>query len=310
MVDFSVFNELSLPFSNDTNIENEFGIFFNILKELKSKNLTTIRMDNDFKNYEILEHVTFQEFFGQIKDRDFQRKIRSFITNTITTIDTPIIKDNEEEECNKLLETEYFYNGNSIIGGLACCDIWDTILISVNSNSIWDNSQITLQKNIIVQEDIVSQEIQIKHSSKIEHLDNHKDYFKELEINSRLHISQENFWENRKNLFPNKIVFSREMQKQIKLLDKATFKQAISILRDVENKKKLITDYNHSLESKSVHQDEQLKKLRRFTIKNKTFCFEKHLKSLPNANRIYFLEHKNKIYIGYIGKHLSTKKFH
>jgi len=70
----------------------------------------------------------------------------------------------------------------------------------------------------------------------------------------------------------------------------------------------LITDYNHSGESQSVKNDDSLRKQRLFTIEGKKVFFEHHIKSLSNANRIYFLEQGDRIFIGYIGKHLPTKK--
>ena len=83
----------------------------------------------------------------------------------------------------------------------------------------------------------------------------------------------------------------------------------MSLLRDIESNKKKPTDYKNSPESESVCNSKKLKSMRIFTIKNIKIQFNYHIKSLPNANRIYFLEHKNKIYIGYIGEHLPTKKY-
>ena len=50
MVDFVVFNELSLPLLNDGKIKDNFGFLFEILHELKKKSITTIRMDKEFKD--------------------------------------------------------------------------------------------------------------------------------------------------------------------------------------------------------------------------------------------------------------------
>ena len=64
MVGFSVFNEKSLPFQNNINIEEKFIDFFKLLKELENRNLTKIRMDKNFINYpEIIENITLQQFF-------------------------------------------------------------------------------------------------------------------------------------------------------------------------------------------------------------------------------------------------------
>lgn len=304
MVNFSVFNELSLPLQN----LNEFENFFKVLESLKGYGLNKIRTDREFTHYpEILVNKTFQEVIGQTIDRDKKRRLLSFINSTIITIESPLIKYEESEAENKILENEYFYQKNSTVGGLACCDVWDTIVISFNSNEEWNTKNITLQKQNILNDREIN--INIRHSSQIEHLKYHEDFFDDLEKEKRLDITQNNFWNRREEFFPNKIVFSKEIEKQIENIDKIIFEQAMSILRDVESNKKLITDYNHSGESKSVKDDEKLKKLRYFTVEDEKIFFGNHIKSLPDANRIYFLEENNKVFIGYIGKHLPTKKY-
>jgi len=303
MVEFSVFNELSLPLKDI----KEFEYFFKILTKLKSFGLNKIRMDKEFTQYpEILPNKTFQQVIGKISNRDKRRRLLSFIKNGISVIESPLIMSDENEK-EELIENEYFYNNASTKGGLACCDIWNTITISFYSNEDWNREKIILQKQTILDEKEIN--IEIRHSSRIEHLSIHQDFFDELEEDKKLGITQDNFWEKRKEFFPKKIIFCKEVEKQIKNLDKTIFQQAIGILRDVENCQKLITDYNNSPESESVCKDKKLKNLRVFTIQNIQIQFNYHIKSLPNANRIYFHKHNNKIYIGYIGKHLPTKKF-
>jgi len=263
-------------------------------------------MDKPFTQYnEILPHLTFQQLIGDISDRDKKRRLLNFIKDGITVIESPLILHDEEEN-EQLLENEYFYNNVSTIGALACCDIWNTVTISFNSKIEWDKDYIVLQKQTILDEQEI--DIDIRHASKIQHLKSHQIFFKELDDDIKLEITQENFWHRREEFFPNKIVFCKEIEKQIENINKVTFEQAISILRDVERARKLITDYSHSGESQSVKNDDALRRQRLFTIENNKVFFENHIKSLPNANRIYFLEQDDKIYIGYIGKHLPTKK--
>ncbi len=303
MVNFSVFNELSLPLRDI----KEFEYFFKVLRELKSFGLEKIRMDREFTKYsEILPNKTFQQLIGEIpvSDRDKKRRLLSFIKNGIAVIESPLIMSDEDEK-EQLLENEYFYKNVSTKGGLACCDIWNTISISFNSKDEWNNKTVILRKETISYE----KDIDIRHASIVEHLYTHQDFFEELEKDKKLGITQNNFWEKREELFPEKIIFCKELEKQIKKLDKTIFQQAIAILRDIETDKKLITDYNYSRESQSVKNDTELKKHRYFTINSKKVYFDNHIKSLSNANRIYFLEQDNKIYIGYIGKHLPTQKF-
>jgi len=302
MVNFSVFNELSLPLRE----LNEFEEFFKILTHLRDLGLEKIRMDKLFTQYnEILPNLTFQQLIGNISNRDKKRRLLNFIKDGITVIESPLILHDEEEK-EQLLENEYFYNNISTIGALACCDIWNTVTISFNSKIEWDKDYIVLQKQTILDEQEI--DIDIRHASKVQHLDSHQNFFKELEDDIKLEITQENFWDRREEFFPNKIVFCKEIEKQIENIDKVIFEQAISILRDVESVRKLITDYNHSGESQSVKNDDSLRKQRLFTIEDNKVFFENHIKSLPNANRIYFLEQGDRIFIGYIGKHLPTKK--
>ncbi len=301
MVGFAVFNELSLPFDTDIGIEKKFILFFKVLKELQSKNLTKIRMDEDFKNYEIIKNISLQQFFGQIENKTFQDRLREFIGNGIIKIETPLIKDEEIEKNIGGIENEYYYNGQSNFGGLACSDIWNSISISFNSNTEWNNDSITMTKN--------SLEIQIRHSSQVVHLNTHKVFFEEIEEELKQNITQNNFCDKRNEFFSHKIIFSKEIDKQIKDLDTSIFNQAIGILRDIDSGRKLVTDYNHSGESQSVKNDDTLKKLRYFTIDDEKVYFDNHIKSLSNGYRIYFLEKDGKIFIGYIGKHLKTKKF-
>ncbi len=136
----------------------------------------------------------------------------------------------------------------------------------------------------------------------------HNVFFEEIEKEQNLNITKDNFWNRRKNLFPNKIVFCKEIETQIKALDKITFNLAIKKLKDIENGKKIITDYKCSPEGQTVEQNPKMHKERLFTIDDKKVFFENHLKGLPNDNRIYFRKKKEFIYVGYIGKHLTDKR--
>lgn len=303
MVNFSVFNELSLPLRE----LNEFEEFFKILTHLRDLRLEKIRMDKPFAQYnEILPNLTFQQLIGNISDRDKKRRLLNFIKDGITVIESPLILHGEEEN-EQLLENEYFYNNVSTIGALACCDIWNTVTISFNSKIEWNKDYIVLQKQNILDEQEI--DIDIRHASKVQHLNSHQNFFKELEEDIKLGITQDNFWDNREEVFSQKIIFSKEVEKQIQAIDTAIFRQAMGLLLDIEMGRKLLSDYSFSGESQSVKDDENLKKYRYFTINDKKVYFNNHIKSLAKAHRIYFLEQDAKIYIGYIGKHLPTKKF-
>ena len=307
MVDFCVFNELSLPLDKHK-AKNNFGLFFGLLKELKEKNLTQIRMSDDFKNCNILEEVTFEKFLGQQTDKAFQTRLKSFINNGITLIDSPIIKDTDKKQMDIKNKTDYFFNEAPTDGGLACCDIWDTIAISFKTSEEWDTSGIAIHKNMLDDNGaIVDKKVVIKHASSNSHLDNHSIFFDTLENEVKLDIAKVDFWEKRTSNFPNKIRFCKEVEGTIRNLNDTVFQKSMSLLRDIETERKKISDFPYSGESSTVKNNSKLSEIRKFTVESEKIFFENHFKI--GDGRIYFLERNAQIYIGYIGKHLPTSRY-
>ncbi|WP_418180392.1 hypothetical protein ACNSOL_10250 [Aliarcobacter lanthieri] len=298
MVDFLVFNELSLPFTDKYKVEDEFKNFFEILNNLRKKNIQKIRMDKNFKEYKIINNCYLQEFFKEIEDINLKDRIREFLANSILFIETPLIKDDESDDAEDYIISTYKYNNDINTGGLACSHFWNNIAISFCSNEIWNNYEIEFTKN--------EENIKIRHISTISHIERHNDFFDDLEKEIKLDINKENFWTRKNELF-SKIKFVDEVQKQIKELDSLNFKKVVSILRDLEIGKKVLNDLDISGEGETVKKNPSLRALREFQINGQEEFFEKHIKNLSNGYRVYFLEKGENIYIGYIGKHLKTK---
>lgn len=297
MVKFSVFNELSLPL-NDIGF---FEPFFIILKDLKERGLTQMRMEHPFQDLEILPNTSFGQFLGQMRDRDKKIRLQKFLSDSTKIIQSPLIHDDEIDSLGERIEPQYHFEAQSTLGGLACADIWGTIAISFRSDRKWDTSSINLQRNGIP--------IDVKHIATLSHIAAHKDFFDALEQCLRLEVTPSNFWTKKDELFKNRIIFCADVEKQIKNMDTTIFSQAISILRDIENGVKSLTDFTTSGESISVEQNSKLKKLREFYVEGKKEFFQKHIKNLSDGYRIHYFEKHKKIYIGYIGKHLPTQKF-
>lgn len=283
MVKFSVFNELSLPIPH----ESLFGNFFQVLEHLKKVGLDKIRMDREFTHYpEILPNTTLQQFFGQLQDRDKRTKLRSFINNGINIIETPLINDDEIDGLEEKIEPQYIFEGQSTLGGLACADIWGTIAISFASAKKWESPLITLEKD--------STSIDIKHISNEVHISEHQDFFEALEQWLQFDITPLNFWAKKDELFKEKIIFCDEVKKQIINIDTNIFSQALSILRDIENETKCLTDFTISGEGVSVEQNPGLKKLREFEVDGQKEYFQNHIKNLSNGYRIHYFKKMTK----------------
>ena len=308
MVDLVTFNELSLPFDEYDDFDDNFKVFFLLLEELKKNNLKRFRTVENFKNYDITNKLSFQQYFGQIRDKELQRKVISFMNSGFVIIDSPLIKDEEIIQQEMILENQYFYNEEVNNSGLACADIWDTLSISFNSSLEWNNSFINLKKETILSNgNIESRDIIIKHSSKIEHLENHKVFLEKLEKENQLNINPNNFYENRNELFKNNIILCSEIKEQIKSLDIRVFRKVLSLLRDIDTSKKSLNDFTISGEGKTVKDNPKLRKMRVFDVDEKAEFFEKHIKGFFSGYRVHYLEKDDKIYIGYIGTHLSNK---
>jgi len=221
---------------------------------------------------------------------------------------------------------EYFEDENIVLGNCVIDGTDIDILENFLACAVYLHSPIVTPRSICKNSCFLNETINIKCNNESIELKNYfleknetsgdknfnQKIIEDIKIyidNLDLGITQDNFWDRKEDFFPDKIIFCKEVEKQIKKIDKRIFQQAINILRDIETNKKLVTDYNHSGESQSVKEDNELKKLRYFTVSNEKVYFDNHIKSLSNANRIYFLEQDDKIYIGYIGKHLGTKKF-
>ncbi|MCG3718275.1 hypothetical protein L5F50_03690 [Aliarcobacter butzleri] len=297
MVNFSVFNELSLPLTD----KNLFNDFFDILNILKEKRLNKIRMEKDFKAYpEILPNICFSEFFSGL-NKEEKTRIRSFLANSICIIETPLIFEIPEEynEYDDMTINTYSYNEIENLGGLASGFVWNTIVISFNSDPEWNTSIVKIKKN--------TDEVEVKHISNKDNVLAHKNFFNEYEKELQKNITVDNFWEQRKELF-SKIIFCDEVKEQINLIDKNILIRDIKFLRDIETSKKSIHDFNIHNEGETVRTNVKLRSLREFYIDNEKKYFEKHI-IRSSGHRIHFLEENEKIYIGYIGKHLETKKF-
>lgn len=306
MVRFVVLNELSLPAGNNySETKEKLIVFIKLLSELKTKYIETIRTIEDIKNLEIMKNTKFYEFIGIIDDKDLKSKIISLISNRLINISNPLIADSEIQE-NDYEIVEYKYKDKKA-EGFGVADIFDTFTISFN-NCVWENPFIEVEKSTIIENgEILRTTPSIKNVCKSEMIEIFNDYFEKMILNSTK-IEQKDFWKEKENYF-NKIRFCDEIEEQVRVLETEVYELFLHKLLLIESGLKNITDWNYSGESDSVKADKELKKMREFYHADiGKIYFDNHIKSFPNGKRMYFLENNNIIYIGYIGKHLKTKK--
>lgn len=307
MVDFLVFNELSLPLNIHT-IQSTFELFNSLLEELRKRNINSLRSKIDIKDWEILDGETFQIYFGKLPNSEFKQKLRSLIANRFFPIETPIITSHEKNQL--FMGFEYNYD-DQLSFGLGCCDILDSISISFKSDDKWNKPILNVTMQYLEDETVELKHTQkeIRNCCSKDQLETHKEYFENIKKLVISEITTLNFWDKRTDLF-SKIKFCKEVENSIKKVPRDVLTTSLKKLLSIESEEKSITDFNYSKESDTVFNDPDLKQMRIFTLPNgEREFFTFHIKSLPNGYRMYFLEKDSNLYIGYIGKHLKTKKY-
>lgn len=305
MVDYSILNTKSLPFLSKEDFYRELQNFSMILNYLRDKGYyTSIRSIVDIKSLDIVKGINLQKLLGEIRDRDMKRRVTSLFTNQIIPFEYPISTTGEELG---LLEYRYL---DERVDEIGYADIFQTLLISFNSSEKWDKDRLNLKKIILEESgNYTEREVEIYNTSRVEHLESNLEIFEKID-NEKIESLVKNFKETYRVIF-KKLEFSIDVIKNIEYLDKRVLRDAIAILYQLEIGKKELTDFKCSGESESVLNNPELKERRKFKMENgEEYYMFQHIKNLPNGNRIYFHKKSDeKIYIGYIGKHLKTVKY-
>ena len=305
MVDYSILNTKSLPFLSKEDFYRELQNFSMILNYLRDKGYyTSIRSIVDIKSLDIVKGINLQKLLGEIRDRDMKRRVTSLFTNQIIPFEYPISTTGEELG---LLEYRYL---DERVDEIGYADIFQTLLISFNSSEKWDKDRLNLKKIILEESgNYTEREVEIYNTSRVEHLESNLEIFEKID-NEKIESLVKNFKETYRVIF-KKLEFSIDVIKNIEYLDKRVLRDAIAILYQLEIGKKELTDFKCSGESESVLNNPELKERRKFKMENgEEYYMFQHIKNLPNGNRIYFHKKSDeKIYVGYIGKHLKTVKY-
>lgn len=305
MVDYSILNTKSLPFLSKEDFYRELQNFSMILNYLRDKGYyTSIRSIVDIKSLDIVKGINLQKLLGEIRDRDMKRRVTSLFTNQIIPFEYPISTTGEELG---LLEYRYL---DERVDEIGYADIFQTLLISFNSSEKWDKDRLNLKKIILEESgNYTEREVEIYNTSRVEHLESNLEIFEKID-NEKIESLVKNFKETYRVIF-KKLEFGIDVIKNIEYLDKRVLRDAIAILYQLEIGKKELTDFKCSGESESVLNNPELKERRKFKMENgEEYYMFQHIKNLPNGNRIYFHKKSDeKIYIGYIGKHLKTVKY-
>lgn len=305
MVNFAILNSKSSVFKNRDELYRNFPEILKVLEYLRKKNYySTLRTSISIDEIEIIKDKTLKGFFQEEKDRDLKMFLKSFLVNKVIRIEFPISDDE-----NIFGLKEYRYMGEEV-KDLGYTDIFRTLSVSFLSDKKWDDKEIILDRISINQnEEIDEEKVKVFNASRILHIEENLSLGLKI-IDDRINKLVKDFKNEYINIF-SKIHFSEKAIKSILELKKDILSQAMSILYQIEVGIKKLENFSYSDESRTVKTDPKLKELRKFKIgRGREVYMYHHIKNLSNGNRIYFhKESDSEIWIGYIGKHLKTKKY-
>jgi len=165
-----IFNEVSLNDKpqNKYNAKSVLELLAETCSCLKKLGFNKIRTVNNFWIQEYFENKDISAFLSEIS-RTKGSFLRSFIR-------PPYVANGNESVDDKFIENEYYLNESDYesisVTGLAYAYFFNTIAVSLFSNDIWNKSELSVLEKTHENE----QEIAVKHASKSEHCEAHKDW--------------------------------------------------------------------------------------------------------------------------------------
>jgi len=319
-MDIYIFNELSTPFASIYQAKSDLAIFVHTCSKARSLGLQNLHLHADIgKNlYElpIAPNYTVSQWL-QESEEDLKNQFRRIMT------DSPLLSDNysEAKEKNELSEFTIMLDGKAKSAvGLGAAHLLDTLCVSFLSKNIWDVDEIKNLNHWYLRTDgsEVNTIITVKHASRPEHLDEHKTWIEQHKQNRKDRLAKtKDLWKQRQDFFPH-LILCGEVEKQFKKLGKSkNFEQIIEILKRLDKYAEDWQDGSYSDQAvrqygldASGETEFTLRKYgnqRKFRLPDRTkVLFEKHVKTGDLRFHFYPDNNTKKVYVGYIGKHLST----
>lgn len=328
--EYLIFNHHSLPYSSIDMAKNSVSEFLKVCLKLKKYGFQTIlfeeTLDKSWFRIELAPNYFWQDWYNENKKEALLKtQIQAFLS---LKTKSPLFSNDDIASDLQLFDVK-----------LPNC----TDELSVLRAAVWYNYPIASYptKEPWNKNPVIVNVIKLDESGQNESIEEITNYFNSNKIdeNSLRDSQQESIvsgqelWKHRNELFPN-LGFCGDTQFQLKnwsigetelkqvknslfLLDEfcnkwneGCFKNySHKDLRDLGLKRDL--RLNVSGESETVNNNPEMRNEREFSLPNgERKFFENHIK-FNNGIRIYFYHNtdEKRIYIGYIGKHLSTKKF-
>jgi len=320
-----IFNHHSLPYSSKELARNAVTGFLKICLKLKQYGFQIVffeeTQDKTWFRIELAPGYFWQEWYNENKKTaSLKDQLRAFLS-----LETKYLQLSADDMASDLQSFETKLSNSYDELPILRAAIWHNCpIISYPTKEPWNSSPITINITKLEEnEKLVCFEKEIINYYAIDKIDENK-----LQVLQQASIvSGQELWKQSGEIFQN-LCFCGDSQTQLKFfnLGESILEQVKNVLYKLDEfcnkwERGVFAIYSHenlcslglnvSGESQSVRNNSKMRNEREFHLPNgeKQF-FEEHVK-LNCGIRIHFYPDKNnkKIYIGYIGKHLSTKKY-
>ncbi|MCI0470744.1 MAG: hypothetical protein L0Y73_03700 [Candidatus Aminicenantes bacterium] len=319
MIDYLVFNELSIPFEDRFKADVGIKLFIETCVAASRIGLPHVRLHksigNNLSNLELAPGYFLYNWLNTAKDDVLKDRFRDIITSSPLITDNEPIKKEERERAD--FQISITGGRPRTAEGLGAAYLLDTVAVSFLSHPLWDNHEIKGITHYYIKEDGAGAEdsVTVHHASRSCHIESHKEWL-EKKRKKTLNKSIE-LWERRIEFFPH-LILCEHIETQFKKsfgIDSRYFDQIFDRLKKLDTFAKEWTSGGFDVETLKRYglrvSGESSRTLSRYGNERKfrlpdgrREIFEMHIKT--GHLRIHFFpdEQEHQVYVGYIGPHL------
>ena len=278
-----------------------------------------LRTHDDLNGIELAAAYTFHSW---LSDHDVKRKYReeqSFVRRLISK--APFLSDHENAGTaeDELGRSEFTHAGRSA-KGLGVVAVIEGIAVSFASDAVWDYHTLQLERSYISDDDVIETSVvSVPHISQPNHVQPHQQWIEQC-LRRTVRDGAE-AWERRAELFPQ-LAFCATVEDQLADLhtQPEMWRYVLHHLWELQRYANTWNDgaFDHhqialrvSVESRVTREGYSAERTFRCPD-GENRAFNWHSKIGLNYWRIHFYPDfaGRQLIIGYVGKHLSTVKFH
>lgn len=320
-MEYLIFNEASVPFNDLKDVDKYFPVFLEIISSAFKNRFKAIRIEESPRGWfelPLTRDIVLREWLEYKDNKDRCISIKSLIDKT----EISYISTNELNLSDRFALSSFSLLDDTFCQtpALGACYLSSQLAISFRSATKWNSDILQVEGKELTEKGDVNICADVKNCAIVKHWNTHLENI-EHERKDSLRKGSE-LWNSREEVFPN-LVFCGKTFKQLTDLSVSNivYNQLYNALKQLNvycaiGREYSLADINElsclniTDESDSVKNNPKLKRHRMFSVNGVSEFFGYHIKNFSGALRLHIfpVASENKIYVGYFGKHLPTKK--